>query len=324
MDGNVIEALRGVIPETRRRMVEARKNNPPRQMPNIDWSGRYDRFGIRKGAIALGVSAGIVLGGPSAAHVGENAINSILPDNHSSHVLVTEAGMPSQNLPITHDNPNPPAAKIEQSNPNVLISEVKGVRAVNGYFESSPRLISDSNKEADIKALVDKLMPEVPMGLKENAKVSLPMILKALHDEGIDTPKVIAFALANCEPENDLKVDKEEIGGGAGFNYSGGDKWHARGLSDLTQDYNYEKYGKRLGIDLVNNPDLAKDERYSAKLYAAFLKDEGIADMVNRGEVDAARRKFGGDFDDNKNPYNAQILHYVIQRTNAYYFRMKN
>ncbi|HVT01370.1 MAG TPA: hypothetical protein VHE53_04020 [Patescibacteria group bacterium] len=320
MDGNadVIEALRNVVPETRRRLDEARKANPPRATKRIEWSGRQDRFGIRKGVAALGVSAGLVLGGPSAINMGANAIDSVVHRHDASHVLVTQSGMPSENLPV-EALPKPPATPIEQTNPNVLISEVKGTT----IDSSNRRLISDANKEADIKSLVDKIMPEVPTGLKKNAEVSVPMILRALHDEGIDTPRVIAFAIANCEPENDLEFDKDEIGGGEGLNYSGGDKWHARGLSDLTHDFNYEKYGKRLGINLVNDPDLAKSKEDSAPLYAAFLKDEGIADMVNKGDVDGARRKFGGDFDDATHPYNSQILHYVIQRTSDYYNRLK-
>ena len=205
--------------------------------------------------------------------------------------------------------PNPPATRIESSSPNVLISEVKGITA----------------EKIGVDKLAAKLMPEVPTGLKKNAEISIPMILNALHDEGIDTTKVIAFALANSEPESNLKVDEEEIDGegqSSRFNYDGGKDYAAKGLSSLTHKYNYEKYGKRLRIDLVNHPELALDKRYSAKILAAFLKDEGIADAVEKGDLKKAREIFGGKIEP-EDTYRNQILSYVITRTNAYYNRLK-
>lgn len=38
-----------------------------------------------------------------------------------------------------------------------------------------------------------------------------------------------------------------------------GHSYYGRGLVQITWKYNYENMGKRLGIDLVNNPDLALD-----------------------------------------------------------------
>lgn len=45
-----------------------------------------------------------------------------------------------------------------------------------------------------------------------------------------------------------------------------GIKYHGRGYVQLTWKNNYVKAGKKLGIDLVNNPDLAKNPANAAKI----------------------------------------------------------
>jgi len=42
--------------------------------------------------------------------------------------------------------------------------------------------------------------------------------------------------------------------------------FYGRGLVQLTHETNYKKMGDILGIDLVNNPDLAADPRYAADI----------------------------------------------------------
>jgi putative chitinase len=44
------------------------------------------------------------------------------------------------------------------------------------------------------------------------------------------------------------------------------DGWFGRGAIQITHKANYEKLGKRLGVDLVGNPSLALDPKISAKI----------------------------------------------------------
>jgi hypothetical protein len=52
-----------------------------------------------------------------------------------------------------------------------------------------------------------------------------------------------------------------------GYNYRG------RGYIQLTGKANYDLYGKKLGIDLVNEPNLAADPEISKKILLQYLKD---------------------------------------------------
>jgi putative chitinase len=60
-------------------------------------------------------------------------------------------------------------------------------------------------------------------------------------------------------------------------NLSPGDgvKYHGRGKPQITGKANYQRMGKRLGVDLVNNPELAKDSVIASRIMAIGM-EEGI------------------------------------------------
>ncbi len=62
----------------------------------------------------------------------------------------------------------------------------------------------------------------------------------------------------------------------------------------LTHDYNYAKYGKELGLDLVNHPELASDPQNSPRILAAYMKDSGAADAAQAGDYVKARQLVQG------------------------------
>jgi len=69
----------------------------------------------------------------------------------------------------------------------------------------------------------------------------------------------------------------EVIYGGRMGNKEPGDayKYIGRGFIQLTGRENYEKVGKLIGVDLVNNPELANDPKIAAKIVPAFFKVGG-------------------------------------------------
>lgn len=73
-----------------------------------------------------------------------------------------------------------------------------------------------------------------------------------------------------------------------------GPKYCGRGLIQLTWKSNYEKYGKIIGVDLVNHPDRALEPDIAFKLFVAYFKDHG---------VDVWAQRYG----DNKVPASKEI-----------------
>ena len=79
----------------------------------------------------------------------------------------------------------------------------------------------------------------------------------------------------------DLGVDKN------GMPYFG------RGLIQLTGKSNYEKYGKLIGVDLVNDGDKALEPKNSYKIASEYLKAKTWR-HVESGDMTRARRSVNG------------------------------
>jgi len=75
-----------------------------------------------------------------------------------------------------------------------------------------------------------------------------------------------------------------------------GYKYRGRGFLQLTGKNNYTAYGKRLGISLASNPDLALDPYQGARIFAAYFKDRGVAAAANRQDWREVRRLVNGGY----------------------------
>lgn len=89
------------------------------------------------------------------------------------------------------------------------------------------------------------------------------------------------------------KVYANRIGNG---NEMSGDGWkyRGRGYIQLTGKQNYKYYGDKIGVDLVNNPDLALDPVISAKILAVYFKDRKINEVCNTRNWTLARKLVNG------------------------------
>lgn len=79
-------------------------------------------------------------------------------------------------------------------------------------------------------------------------------------------------------------------------NFVAGDgyRFRGRGLLQITGRANYERLGKRLGIDLLCSPDLLSQPEWAAKSAALFWMDHRLNDYADRGDVEGATRKING------------------------------
>jgi len=124
-------------------------------------------------------------------------------------------------------------------------------------------------------------------GTNKNADVLYDSLSTALSNEGILTPLTLLGALATCRVEvgKELKPVLEKATGDA---YEGrvknlgntqvgdGRKFKGRGYIQITGRYNYETFGKKLGLDLIANPELALDVNNAARILARFFKDRKV------------------------------------------------
>lgn len=146
-----------------------------------------------------------------------------------------------------------------------------------------------------------------------------PLIASALEDEGIGDDAVLAAAAATLRAELGpyFSPVAEHVPSGAdpytyfeshygvgtnvGKNLGNtqvgdGYKYRGRGFIQLTGRSNYGTFGRRIGVDLLSNPDLALESTNAARVFAAYFKDRGVADAARKGDWRAVRRLVNGGY----------------------------
>lgn len=155
-----------------------------------------------------------------------------------------------------------------------------------------------------------------------NIKIQkLQLYVKAFNDVfpsyDIDTPRRIAAFLGQVGVESgELKYDKE-LGSkwnkkdpsnrfeSVGTLYEGrknlgntepgdGPKFIGRGILQLTGRANYTNMSKKLGVDLVANPELACDPEISTKIACQYFKERGLLELADKWDLDTITLKVNG------------------------------
>lgn len=186
-------------------------------------------------------------------------------------------------------------------------------RAWYGNGESYPfrpagskEMIDDYSTNADISfplssSSVERVGNMAPQGAQASAKKNVSVIAEALKNEGILSSNVLAYALATIEHETAGTFEPiSEIKGARSarrLGYEGGTDYYGRGFVQLTHLRNYKKIGQRIGLgdNLVRDPELASKPEISAKILAAFFKDNGVARLAGNGSFVAARKPVNPD-----------------------------
>ncbi|NET09770.1 MAG: hypothetical protein F6K09_30585 [Merismopedia sp. SIO2A8] len=64
----------------------------------------------------------------------------------------------------------------------------------------------------------------------------------------------------------------------------------------MTGRANYRTYGKKLNVDLENNPDLVMDPKVSARVLACYFKERGVATAARAGDWRRVRKLVNGGY----------------------------
>ena len=128
-------------------------------------------------------------------------------------------------------------------------------------------------------------------------------LLAAMSRAGIVDPTERAMFLAQMAHESgNFRYDEEIASGQAyegrsdlGNNQPGdGVRYKGRGYIQLTGRANYRDYGNRLGVDLENNPDLAKDPNIAADIAIAYWQQRVDRNAARAGDVRTVTRNING------------------------------
>ena len=77
-----------------------------------------------------------------------------------------------------------------------------------------------------------------------------------------------------------------------------GVKFHGKGFVQITGRANHKKYGDKIGVDLINHPELANEDHNAVALLVEYMQDHGIDVWADRAfntldaysEIDCTKR----------------------------------
>ncbi|MGL4883089.1 MAG: glycoside hydrolase family 19 protein, partial [Waterburya sp.] len=135
---------------------------------------------------------------------------------------------------------------------------------------------------------------------------NLPTILEAFDEYKITNRNEVIAILATIMTEVPGLRPIKELGGNSYFDkaydrcegiWSEDEqcyKWIGRGYIQLTWQENYAKYGKILGIDLENKPDLALEPKTAAQILILFFRENKLMELARLGKYYDIRRVVNG------------------------------
>lgn len=163
------------------------------------------------------------------------------------------------------------------------------------------------------------------LGGKTKFEDSLEQVLKYMqNDKNLTTINEVAWLLATAKVESDYSLQRWEsdyLCGDAGVPYDkqpcdrairyyrstdgkknyfdlGTDKngmaYFGRGLIQLTGKGNYDKYGKKIGVDLINDGDKALEPKNSYNIASEYFKDRKVFKYANDENFPMARKSVKG------------------------------
>jgi putative chitinase len=101
--------------------------------------------------------------------------------------------------------------------------------------------------------------------------------------------------VANQYANNPEKIANKVYAGRLG-NVEDGDGWkfHGRGVIQLTGRDNYDRCGKALGVDLINQPQLLVDPHYAALSAGWFWNKAGLNALADSQDYETMTKRING------------------------------
>lgn len=159
----------------------------------------------------------------------------------------------------------------------------------------------------------EQMAPAFPGARLSNIQTHWPHVREALREAFLDNSLIVAYALGTIAAETagfvpitemqsryNTRVrpfDRYEGRADLGNTEPGdGARFPGRGYIQLTGRHNYQKYGERINVDLVDQPERANDPRIAAQLLAMFIADREhkILDALQAQQWAAARKMVNG------------------------------
>jgi len=155
----------------------------------------------------------------------------------------------------------------------------------------------------DWKAILKKIAPNGKQAIIDGLAAAMPEVIKVGN---LTNSERIAQFLAQVAHESDGFKTTVEYASGKAYNgradlgnrpgTNDGVTYKGRGLIQLTGRSNYATMGKKLGVDFINNPNLAAQFPYAAITAAQFWSDKNLNVYADVGDINAITRRINGGY----------------------------
>lgn len=155
----------------------------------------------------------------------------------------------------------------------------------------------------DWAPILKKIAPAARSSIINGLSKAMPQVIQIAN---LTTPLRQAQFLAQLAHESDGFRATTEYASGKNYNgradlgnrpgTNDGVTYKGRGLIQLTGRANYGMMSKKLGVDLLNNPQLAAQFPYAALTAAYFWKDKNLNPLADIGDIDAITQRINGGY----------------------------
>jgi predicted chitinase len=157
---------------------------------------------------------------------------------------------------------------------------------------------------------LDSIVSGLPKSRQGSARQHFPGIIAEARRQGITNKDQLAYILATATHESGAGAHMREFASGRAYegrrdlgNTQAGDgvRYKGRGYVQITGRRNYADWSKRLGVDLLSNPELASNPQVAARILVEGMKKgtftgKGLDSYINGSGTDFrnARRIVNG------------------------------
>lgn len=167
---------------------------------------------------------------------------------------------------------------------------------------------SVSNAASSVATTVSESAGRVYKAVKSSPAVREAIAIKELIASGVTSPKALAYIMGQLSHESGGFKYYKELGGDKYFakydgrkdlgNTSPGDgaKYAGRGPIQITGKYNYAKFSKDSGIDVINNPTYLETPEGGIKSAIWYLKSRNLFKTAEDGDIKTLTKRINGGY----------------------------
>jgi predicted chitinase len=201
---------------------------------------------------------------------------------------------------------NPQITNIDLISPGQCVNIPDGGTTAETTDEPAPSLPSPVSAPGFKPLTAQELCAIVPTLSPTTAASLIDALNNAMQGANINTPARQAAFLAQIAHETGGFRWFRELGSDAYFQrYDGradlgntqpgdGARFKGRGFIQITGRTNYQKAGEALGIDLIDNPQLAETPAVGARIAAWYWQSHDLNALADRGDFITITRRING------------------------------